>query len=365
MNRFVRIPIEYKGDFEADPSQAWQSYGDSPQEAEFPYFEDKAALHAIVNRNRLNPFDDETFTFDSSFVCEDDNLRFIHIDYSLNRNATGIAMCHVSHWVDVPVSIRDPLNPRLKTEERPFFKFDFLARIVAKQGEDIQFESIRDILYSLDERGFPIHLVTFDRFQSEDSIQILRRKGFICAHLSLDRTSNYPMVFVGEKNGFKKISTGNSKWSTMAAWSCMKAAINTSRMEVPFYLPISDTTLQGSVNPVNFDDRGNKLRQPDYITWLEHEALAASFDNKKMKIVEPPRGSIDLLEAVAGACFNANNNVTDVPYIESGQDRRQRLAKDLAGARTEDERKAVEEDMGENEIDLSFENEEFKDEIEW
>ena len=232
-----------------------------------------------------------------------------------------------------------------------------------ESGEDIEYSRIRDIIYTINDRGFPIQLITFDRFQSEDSIQILRRKGFTCAHLSLDRTSNYPVVAVGEKNGFKKIPTGGSKWSTLSAWSCFKAAVNTGRIDIPFYQPVSNTILDDYGREVNYDDIGNKIKRVDFITQIEREALAASLDTKKMKVIEPPKGSIDLLEAVAGACFNANNNVTDIPITESGQERRSRLVHDYRQAQTGMEKEEVLSEIGQ---DDSFESEDFDDGIkEW
>ena len=363
MSRIIKIPEEYLSDFKADPTLAWHQYGDSPQEAEYPYFENRRSLHEMVSVERLNPFDDEAFRFDAGFVCEDDNLRFLHLDYSLNRDALGVAMCHVSEWVKVSTRYTDAEGSFQRTEDQPVFKFDFVARIVPKSGEDIEYAKIREILYMVNDLGFPIQLITFDRFQSEDSIQILRRKGFTCAHLSLDRTSNYPVIAVGEKNGFKKISTGSSKWSTLAAWSCFKTAVNTGRVDIPFYQPVSDTILDNHGREVNYDDIGNKIRNADYITQVEREALGASLDTKKMKIVEPPKGSIDLLEAVAGACFNANNNVTEIPVVESGQERRSRLVKDYQQAQTGMEKEEVVAEIGH---DDSFDAEDFDDRIdEW
>ena len=42
------------------------------------------------------------------------------------------------------------------------------------------------MLYALRKAGLNIQWVTFDSYQSADSIQILRRKGFVCGTVSVD-----------------------------------------------------------------------------------------------------------------------------------------------------------------------------------
>ena len=55
---------------------------------------------------------------------------------------------------------------------------------------------------------------------------------------------------------------------------------------------------------------GKKLDEVKTRTLIEKEMSEAIYNKKDNKVHEPPKGSIDLLEAAVGAVFNASNNVT-------------------------------------------------------
>lgn len=330
----IDVPIEFYEDFKLDPLIAWTSYGDRPLHSKFSYFEDKAAIYDMVERDRVNPFDSETFLFDDDFVCKDNFYRFIHVDLAISGDAAGIAMCHVPDWI---------VGKGGSNEPRPVYKIDFMSRFVAPRGGEIMIESIRDVIYEVDRRGFPILLITYDRFQSADSIQILRSKGFVVSNLSLDRTATYPVVDMNAKDGIKRISTGSGKFSDIAAWAVGKNAINSRRVRVPFYLPVSDTSIGDG--GIGLDDFGQPVKDVQYITHIQREALFAYYDPKAVKVKEGPKGTIDLLEAVVGAIFNASANVTDQLEIESGIERRKRLAKEAVKVTTEFERQEMQAEI--------------------
>ena len=97
---------------------------------------------------------------------------YIHVDLAHKRDATGIAMAH-DEGDDVVV--------------------DFMLRIKAPPGGEIVFSDIRDMIFKLrDERRFKIDKVTYDGWQSIDSIQILREHWIKTETLSVDKdTSAY------------------------------------------------------------------------------------------------------------------------------------------------------------------------------
>lgn len=338
----IPIPEEFRKPFEDDPIIASQSYLCWPQESSSPYFEDRSAIRNMIDRDRPNPLSLD-LEFDPLWYCsnDDDNYRFMHIDLGHTHDSCGISMCHVSDWRKVKVrSLNNETNEvEYSLDYRPVITFDFLCRIVPEKGSEIIFENIRKIIYEVDRRGFPILLITFDRFQSTDMIQILRRgteeiPGFICANLSLDKTSTYPVVDISKDNNYRKESTGVGKYSTLAAWSTGKTAINNERIHLPSYWPVSDNEIwdydyyKGSV-----DDFGVRMDKQT-ITWIEQEAFGATFDSKTLHVREPPRGTIDLLESVIGSIYNATNNVTTYEIEETEFQKKKRLAKRLSSAET-------------------------------
>jgi hypothetical protein len=61
------------------------------------------------------------------------------------------------------------------------------------RGGEIEFDRVREVLYFLrDELGMNIRFVTFDQFQSVDSRQILRKRGFFTDRVSVDGKDSVP-----------------------------------------------------------------------------------------------------------------------------------------------------------------------------
>jgi hypothetical protein len=322
----VPIPTEYEADFKADPIVSWQSWGDEGHHADFPYFTNPSKIHeAIVNRS--NPFDEETLSFDNDFICNenDRHLRFIHTDLGLVHDSCGISMCHISDWLPVTISKTDE-NTGEKIVDRelfPLFYFDFIGRIPAPDSGEIIFSKVRELIYELDSRGFPIQLITYDRYQSQDSIQILREKGFIVDHLSMDRTATYPILDVDGKNHIRRVKSSTDKFGYISAWSHFKQAISTGRVNIPKYLILENLDIEqyGLIQDLSGTSTS--------ITWVEKEMLQAIYDSKKIKVKEPPTGTIDLLESLVGAAYNANNNVGyEPPETPDSQYRKKKLMRE-------------------------------------
>jgi hypothetical protein len=65
---------------------------------------------------------------------------------------------------------------------------DLLLEIKPPPNGEINFAKIRELIYVMAKGGVPIRWVTYDSFQSRDSLQILRGKGFTSGLLSMDAT---------------------------------------------------------------------------------------------------------------------------------------------------------------------------------
>jgi hypothetical protein len=66
---------------------------------------------------------------------------------------------------------------------------DLMMQIKAPPNGEIIFSKIRDMIFDLKKRHFDIRGVTFDGWQSQDSIQILKDHGMDAEVLSVDRNS--------------------------------------------------------------------------------------------------------------------------------------------------------------------------------
>lgn len=303
----LEVPVEFEESVRTDPSEFLRKFASIPQQAISAFFDDLEKVRACIDFERQNPFDAETFTFTEEFldIKPSNEPRYMHIDLAKSRDAVGISMCHIDRWIS---------TPSMKVDSIPFVDFDFMGRIVSKRGEDILLSNIREnIIYRLRDRGYNIALITFDRFQSLDMIQILRDEGFIVTNLSIDRTANYPVVDYDSTDNFKKINTNGAYIAPMIA---LKNCMSAKAMGVPVYLS----------DPV------------DGVTWLERECSQAEFDITKNKIDHSSVGTNDLLQSVAGSLFNLlNNEMSNIPtYGDRDNQKREEKEYELAQKQEED-----------------------------
>lgn len=114
--------------------------------------------------------------------------RHAHIDLGLSKDAAGVAIGHIAGHRVTRVKIGDKWDIQIL----PVVAYDMILRVVQPRGGEIQLGDIRRLLISLrDKHDLPIKWVTFDGFQSADSRQILRTKGFISDYLSVEKLEPY------------------------------------------------------------------------------------------------------------------------------------------------------------------------------
>ena len=111
--------------------------------------------------------------------------RWCHIDLSRTGDSTGLVIGHVDRFTRV--------NRGDVIEMLPHITIDGSLEILPPTGGEIDYGLIRQILYALrDKRGLNIKWVSFDQYQSVDSQQILRQKGFKTGQQSMDRVPVNP-----------------------------------------------------------------------------------------------------------------------------------------------------------------------------
>jgi len=123
-----------------------------------------------------------------------------------------------------------------------------MMRITAKPMDEIKFEDIRKKIYRLKDIGYNIAKISFDGWQSIDSIQTLNSSGFNAETFSIDRNPE--------------------------SYYTLKAAMLDGRMDFYYYKPFVE-----------------ELQQLEEI--------------KGTKIDHPRQGSKDVADAVAGVCYHA------------------------------------------------------------
>ncbi|MBU0608385.1 MAG: hypothetical protein KKI08_10905 [Armatimonadetes bacterium] len=149
------------GDGDDNGSAGWASAGSASREAGAPTARHGRALrHPLTEEGRLEEW----------FRPGDRAERFIHVDLGVKKDACGIAMAKIVCEDGQPVAV-----------------VEMMHRIVAPQNGEVSLAAVRELIYALRRRGFPIAQVSYDGWQSIDSQQILRQKGFRVAIVSVDR----------------------------------------------------------------------------------------------------------------------------------------------------------------------------------
>jgi hypothetical protein len=118
-------------------------------------------------------------------------LYAIHGDMAIKGDRAGVAMCHVRSWDrrEWPIP-----GGGLMLEQRPIVKMDFATAFEADARatpapREVQIRWYRKLIWELRSRGFQIVYVSFDNFQSADSMQILESWGIEAERASTDTST--------------------------------------------------------------------------------------------------------------------------------------------------------------------------------
>jgi hypothetical protein len=162
-----KIPAEFETEAKRNPEKFKRDYMAIPSLTLEPFIKHwdfveqaivKSGTHPIVEAGRFAPW----FIPGRSRRAE----HFVHVDLALRHDAAGFAMAHA---------------------EGDVVLLDLMLQIKAPEGGEIKFSEVRDLIYALHGNGFYLSKITYDGWQSIDSLQILRDKGFYCEVLSVDR----------------------------------------------------------------------------------------------------------------------------------------------------------------------------------
>jgi hypothetical protein len=188
-NQVKRVPLEYKKRFVNDIYNALREIAGVSTVAKAPYFPNVEALNknfdtkvtSIFSRDECD-FDRTSTTILKDALREHHRPRFCHIDLGLTSDAAGFCIGYVDKFVHVEGDEEDTGGMM------PHIRIDGFLRVTPPINDEINFAKIRTILYRLTQLGVTVRWVTFDSYQSVDSQQILRGKGYMTGTQSMDKT---------------------------------------------------------------------------------------------------------------------------------------------------------------------------------
>lgn len=240
------IPREYMREFESDIMNALRDIAGVSTQAITPFMINREAVSScfgkhdsILSRDGVT-WPDDKITIQRERIDRPERMRWAHVDLSLTSDSTGLVIGCVDRFTQID---RGEVQEIL-----PCIHIDCALEVKPPMGGEINFGDIRNLLCHLrDQYKLNIRFVSFDSFQSADSIQILRQMGFTTGQRSMDKTS--------------------------APYEVLKAAIYDGRVSIPDH---------------------KKLMK---------ELLSLEFDSKKGKVDHPVSGSKDLSDALTGVVY--------------------------------------------------------------
>lgn len=236
----VYIPMRYERAFLRNPKKAWRDFGAVPSLVLEQYFTDTELekLQVLSNNGHIPPCVEGNQISGKMYALAGTDY-YVHIDLGIVRDACGFAMGHYQNGkVVIDAVYRIVCRNRAQTLMESGEPYDMVIG-----DSQVNFEEVRQLIYTLMNRGFNIRKVTYDNFQSVDSRQILEASGIMTDVLSVDRDTS--------------------------AYDTMKTLINTDRFEC--------------------------VKHPHFL----HECSRLEYKNGK-KVDHPPNASKDCADAVAG-----------------------------------------------------------------
>lgn len=188
----MAIPMEFREDFDKDIVNALREIAGVSTLARHPFFIDVERVTAAFGTHN-SVFSADAVDYQNiplklfpNRLYKPDLPRFAHVDLALTGDSAGLTVGTVTGF-------KSMLQLKAGTSEEmvPQVHIDGTLEIMPPRNGEILFWKIRNTLIALRNLGLNIKWVTFDSFQSRDSIQLLRQQGFATGLVSVD-TSTEP-----------------------------------------------------------------------------------------------------------------------------------------------------------------------------
>lgn len=253
------VPIEYYYEFKNDPESALRDVIGVATDVITPFITQRHKVMEAITRAKedgLKSFlDNDNVDLatqgmpqikETLLPTDKDTERFVHIDLSISGDSCGIAMVKVDGFIDVA-------NKEGIVESQPNIVVELAASIKPSAQEHIDIAEVRKwVMQLIAFYDLNVYMISYDGFQSTESIQLLRRAGIRSEMISTERT-------------------------------------------LEPYKYLRDCFYQDRINMVD-----NEV--------LRLELVNLEYNEKKKKVDHPPRGSNDIADALCGAVFAASTS---------------------------------------------------------
>lgn len=152
--------------FHANKADALGRFACMPSDnVDTSFFKNKDAItNSFVIANGV----DNDGVFLSDFVPKRDTRYFMHVDLSKVHDRCAISMAHVEKWTRVQVGDN-------YSESQPVVKVDAVRWWKPSKEQPMDYKAVTDYILAVKRKGFDVRLVTFDRWNSNDTMNFLNQ----------------------------------------------------------------------------------------------------------------------------------------------------------------------------------------------
>jgi hypothetical protein len=168
---------DYGDDFFDDVGDALGRYCCMPSNVTRGFF--KNMEKARNTFSRLNGVDGDGIFHPTFLPKDDETTYFLHVDLAQKHDKCAVGMAHIDKWIKYPV----PGSKMI--EYLPLVVVDAIRWWTPTKEKTIDFKSVIEYVKAVRRRGFNIELVTFDRWNSHDTMMDLNRNGIETELLSV------------------------------------------------------------------------------------------------------------------------------------------------------------------------------------
>lgn len=210
--RFIRVPENFRSDFERNIEDAIRDISGVVTVSLSPFIQMRSKIYEAIDPGLFHPMAQEVWHTDETpeifwdrivkpydirtgpgtMVTEIRPIRHpnasrnVHFDLSLGvQDPAGICISHIAGTIEVERRTQEG-NPIM--DEAPLIEVDLFLRIMPPKNGEINFASVRGIVYDFMKHGYKFDFASADKFQSHDTIQQMQTQGIKSEIVSVDKT---------------------------------------------------------------------------------------------------------------------------------------------------------------------------------
>lgn len=172
------LQTDYALDFYRNPGDALGRFACKPSNLKDGFFK---RMDKVENAFRTFNGVDEEGVFHPQFTPKGDTRYFMHVDLAQKHDHCAVAMGHIDQWIEYNIG-----SSGMK-EYMPLVKIDAVRYWTPTKDKSVDFKEVIDYIKKVRREGFDLKLVTFDRWNSHDTMQDLERNGIKTGMLSVDK----------------------------------------------------------------------------------------------------------------------------------------------------------------------------------